>query len=112
MLALESVFIGPVDPDLRRAAASALAGSRAGSAWLLDREEKKRIPEELRGDMARLLRNSPYPDLQNRALVLFPPPPKIDLKKLPPISVLAKRLGDAAKGKKLLEASAKTTCSV
>ncbi len=57
--------------------------------------------------MARLLRNSPYPDLQNKALVLFPPPPKIDPKKLPAIAVLVRRQGDAAKGKRLLEASAK-----
>ena len=65
------------------------------------------MPEALRNDVARLLRNSPYPDLQNKALVLFPPPPKIDLKKLPAIAVLIKRQGDAEKGKKLLEASAK-----
>jgi len=93
--------------EVRQAAASALAGTRPGSAWLLSLEEKKQTPEALRNDVARLLRNSPYPDLQNKALVLFPPPPKIDLKKLPSIAVLAKRLGDAAKGKKLLEASAK-----
>ena len=93
--------------EVRQAAASALAGTRPGSVWLLGLEEKKQTPEALRGDVARLLRNSPYPDLQNRALMLFPPPPKIDLKKLPPIAVLARRRGDAAKGQKLLEASAR-----
>jgi putative membrane-bound dehydrogenase-like protein len=92
---------------LRDTAASALAGTRPGSAWLLHLEEKKQLPDALRNDVARLLRNSPYPDLQNKALVLFPPPAKIDPKKLPSIAVLVKRHGDAEKGKKLLEASAK-----
>ena len=46
----------------------------------------------------RLLRNSPYPDLQNKALIAFPAAGKLDPKKLPPIAVLASRKGDAREG--------------
>jgi putative membrane-bound dehydrogenase-like protein len=98
---------GGADLALRQAVASALAGTRPGSAWLLEREEKKQLADDVRNDVARLLRNSPYPDLQNKALALFPPPPKLDPKKLPAIAVLAQRVGDAARGKALLAASAK-----
>jgi putative membrane-bound dehydrogenase-like protein len=92
---------------VRNAAASALVGTRPGSTWLLALAEKKQLPDALRNDTARLLRNSPYPDLRNKALILFPPPAKIDPKKLPSIAELVKRHGDAEKGKKLLAASAK-----
>jgi putative membrane-bound dehydrogenase-like protein len=108
LTALQTAFTNNgQDAALRQTAASALAGTRPGSAWLLGLEEKKQLPKALRNDVARLLRNSPYPDLQNKALVLFPPPSKIDPKKLPAIAVLIKRHGDAEKGKKLLAASAK-----
>ena len=93
--------------DLREAAASALAGTRPGSSWLLQLAEKKQLPEALRGGVARLMRNSPYPDLRNKALILFPPPAKINPKKLPSIAELVKLHGDAERGKKLLAASAK-----
>ena len=55
--------------------------------------------------LARLLRNSPYPDLRNRALNAFPPPSKLDPKKLPDIALLAKRRGDTVHGKQLIAAS-------
>jgi putative heme-binding domain-containing protein len=108
LTALENAFASKgQNTALQEAAASALAGTRPGSTWLLQLAEKKQLPEALRNDTARLLRNSPYPDLQNKALILFPPPAKIDPKKLPSIAELAKRHGDAERGKKLLEASAK-----
>jgi putative heme-binding domain-containing protein len=84
-----------------------LRSSRPGAAWLLEQEDKKQLPEAIRPGVARLLRNSPYQDLQNKALTLFPPPGKIDPKKLPPIPALAARRGDAERGKQLLAASAK-----
>jgi putative heme-binding domain-containing protein len=57
------------------------------------------------GVAGRLLRNSPFRDLQDRALLAFPPAGKLDLKKLPSLAVLAARRGDAARGKKLLAQS-------
>ncbi|HVS34197.1 MAG TPA: PVC-type heme-binding CxxCH protein [Gemmataceae bacterium] len=95
------------DLGVRQAEASALAGTDPGSAWLLGLEEKKQLADDVRPDVARFLRNSPFRHIQDKAIALFPPPPKMDLKKLPPIAVLAKRVGDAGKGKALLAASAK-----
>jgi len=95
------------DLGLRQDALAALAGSRAGTEWLLD-AAKKQVPEALRPDAARLLRNSPYADLRNRALVDFPPPPrKIDPKTIPTIATLMSRKPDRENGKKLLAASLK-----
>jgi putative membrane-bound dehydrogenase-like protein len=93
--------------DWRIAALDALAGSRAGSQWLLVANDKKQLPDDLKPQVGRLLRNSPYPDLRNRALLTFPLPGKIDLNKLPSIPVLAGRRGDVARGKAVLAASIK-----
>jgi putative membrane-bound dehydrogenase-like protein len=93
--------------DWRIAALDALAGSRAGSQWLLVANDKKQLPEDLKPQVGRLLRNSPYPDLRNRALLTFPLPGKIDPKKLPSIPVLAGRRGDVSRGRAILTASIK-----
>jgi putative heme-binding domain-containing protein len=93
------------DPLLKQAAVGALAGTRPGSIWLLEVQANKELPEVLKPAVARLLRNSPYPDLRNRALIAFPPPSKLDPNKLPDIATLAKRRGDAVHGKQLLAAS-------
>src|SRR5205823_10626879 len=92
---------------LREAAVSALAGSRGGTQWLLDLHGKKQLPDDLARGAGIVLRNSPYPDLRNKAMIAFPPPGKIDPKKLPSIPVLATRKGDAGRGKALLAASFK-----
>jgi putative heme-binding domain-containing protein len=95
------------DLVLRSAAAAALAESRRGAVWLLDEEARKELPAAIKPAVARLLRNSPYQDLRNRALIAFPPPGKLDPKKLPAIDVVALRKGDPVRGKALLAASAK-----
>jgi putative membrane-bound dehydrogenase-like protein len=106
--ALQTAFAkDDYDLAVRSAAASGLSASQPGTAWLIEQEEKKRLPESLRPDVARLLRNSQFPDLQKKALALFPPPGKIDPKKLPPIAVLATHKGNADHGKTLLVLSAK-----
>jgi putative heme-binding domain-containing protein len=96
------------DPVVQQAALSALAGTRPGSVWLLEIHDKKELPDNLQPMVARLMRNSPYVDLRNRALAAFPPPGKLDPKKLPDIAVLAKRRGDALHGKELIIASIKS----
>jgi putative heme-binding domain-containing protein len=93
--------------EVRSAALVVLAGSRPGSAWLLEMHAKKQLPEELKADAARLLRNSPYEDLRSRAHIAFPPPVRLDPRKLPSIAALAARKGDAERGKQLIAASAK-----
>jgi putative heme-binding domain-containing protein len=92
---------------LKPAVLSALVGGRPGTAWLLDVATKGQLPEALKADAARLLRNSAFPDLRNKALVAFPPPGKLDPKKLPAVGVLATLKGDPARGEKVLAASLK-----
>jgi putative heme-binding domain-containing protein len=92
---------GPPGPA-RLAALSALAGTRPGSQWLLEQHARKVLGADLVADAGRLLRNSPYVDLRNRAMLAFPPPGRLDPRKLPSLAALATRKGDAARGKKLL----------
>ena len=94
-------------PPMQRAALSGLAGSQAGTQWLLDTAEKKQFPEALVADAGRLLRNSPFQGERNKAMLLFPAPGKLDPKKLPAPAVLAKRTGDAKRGEAILAASLK-----
>ncbi|HLW64722.1 MAG TPA: PVC-type heme-binding CxxCH protein [Gemmataceae bacterium] len=96
-----------VSKDLRLAAVTALAGNRHGSFFLLYLKQKNELPEDVSAEAARLLRNCPFEAQRNQAKLLFPPPGKLDLKKLPPISELAKRTGNADKGRQLVAASAK-----
>ncbi|MCE9532062.1 MAG: c-type cytochrome [Planctomycetes bacterium] len=91
----------------RRAALEALAGSPTGTQWLLDAADKKQLPTDLLADAGKLLRNSPYQGLRNRALLLFPAPGKLDPKKLPTVTELAKRIGNAEHGRAVLAASLK-----
>jgi putative membrane-bound dehydrogenase-like protein len=91
--------------ELKSAALAALAGSRAGTQWLLDKHAKRELSADLVADAGRLLRNTPYQDLRNKALIAFPAVQRLDPKKLPPPSVLAARRGDAERGKQLLAAS-------
>jgi putative heme-binding domain-containing protein len=95
------------DAEVRSAAAGALADTRPGSEWLLKLHADGRLPDTVKLEVARLLRNSRYQDLRNRAMVAFPPPGKIDPKKLPPIPALVQRKGNAERGKQLFAASAK-----
>jgi putative membrane-bound dehydrogenase-like protein len=88
------------------AAVTALTGAYPGTVWLLDLHDKNELPEALKPEAARLLRNTPFKDLRARANAAFPPRGKIDPKKLPSQAVLATRVGNAEKGKKLIAASA------
>jgi putative membrane-bound dehydrogenase-like protein len=96
------------DPAVQQAALTALAGTRLGSTWLLDIHEKKELPDNLQPAVARLLRNSPYVDLRNRAMIAFPPASRLDPKRLPDIAILAKRRGDPIHGHQLMVASVKS----
>lgn len=95
---------------LRLAAIEGLAGSRNGTAWLLDANDKKQLPEALKLEVARLLRNTPYQDLRNKALIAFPPPGRIDPKKIPAIASLMQRKGDAGKGKQVMAKNKDLRC--
>ena len=91
--------------ELKAACLAALAGSRAGTIWLLDAHEKGGLPQELVAAAGQLLRNSAHQDLRNRALLAFPAAARLDPKKLPAIAELAKRTGDAERGQQVWNAS-------
>jgi putative membrane-bound dehydrogenase-like protein len=101
----EQLLEGSTNPPVRQAILSALAGSRAGTGWLLKLKEDGKMPEALAGDAGRLLRNSPFQGERNKAYLLFPAAGKLDPKKLPPITDLAKKVGSAENGKRLMAQS-------
>jgi putative membrane-bound dehydrogenase-like protein len=106
LAALQQLFLqDQAAATLRSAALSALASSRPGTVWLLDLQQQGKLPQEWRAEAGRLLRNSPFQAERNRALLLFPPPGKLDPKKLPPISTLVQRSGDPNRGKAIWNAS-------
>lgn len=90
---------------LRKAAIVALAGTRAGTLWLIAIKERGGFPDQFATEAGRLLRNSPFQGERNKAMILFPAPGKLDLTKLAPIAELAKRKGDAANGQAILAKS-------
>ncbi len=94
------------DKELRLNALGSLAGTRPGTEWLLSLGTKGGLPEALKADTGRLLRNSSFQDLRNKANIVFAPN-RLDPKKLPDIAVLAKRKGDVNHGKELMALSVK-----
>jgi putative membrane-bound dehydrogenase-like protein len=102
---IRGVLAEKASPPLRSACLAALAGNRAGTIWLIDAQAKKTLPQPLVAEAGQLVRNSPYADLRNRALLAFPAPGKLDPKKLPAIAELARRAGNAERGKQVWAAS-------
>lgn len=94
--------------DTARLAAIALTASRPGSVRLLELHAAGKLSAVQAAQVGPVLRNSPYPDLQNRALIAFPPPGRFDVKKLPSIAELAARKGSIERGKNLFDASVKS----
>jgi putative membrane-bound dehydrogenase-like protein len=95
--------------DVRQAAMAGLAGTYHGTEWLLDRAGKKQLPSDLQSDVGRMLRNSPFGDLRERAFTVFPAP-KLDPKKLPDIAALVRRKGDPARGKEVMAGNKDLRC--
>lgn len=98
------------DPKKGSAAASelvqVLVSTQKGSDWLLSLPKADLAPA-LASEVGRLLRNSPYQIIRNKAMIAYPAPGKLNMANLPKAADLALRKGDALKGKALFEASAK-----
>jgi putative membrane-bound dehydrogenase-like protein len=106
--ALEEIVSSPSeDLRLKAAAASTLAETRKGSLWLLEMTKNKALNPEVQAGTARLLRNSPFKDIRNRAMATFPPPGRINPDKPPNVAWLLERRGQAARGKLLMAATMK-----
>lgn len=91
--------------EIRSAALAALAANRFGTIWLLEAHAKGDLPKGVVAETGRLVRNSPFQDLRNKALLAFPAPGKLNPKNLPAVAELAKRGGDAARGQAVWNAS-------
>lgn len=94
--------------EVRAEAAYALSGGRPGSLWLLDNLSNKQMAAEVQKEAVRLLRNSPYQDIRNRALAMASPTPRMDPKNAPTIKSLLNVRGDMKRGEQLMAASAKS----
>jgi putative membrane-bound dehydrogenase-like protein len=106
MNTLKEIAIGAnLGADMKSSALAALASNPDGSAWLIERHNQGRLPNDLVAETGRLLRNSPFQEIRNKAKLAFPPPGKLDPSKLPPISILARRSGDANRGHNLIASS-------
>ena len=104
--ALSAVVLAKTSSEeIRTTAVEGLAGSRVGTQWLMAIKERGGLPETVTPLVGRLLRNSPFQDLRNKAMLLFPSAGKLDPKKLPPIAELAKRVGNADNGKLVMAKS-------
>ncbi len=99
------VLAKDADAETRNTAIEGLAGSRVGTQWLLAIKERGGLPESMAPLVGRLLRNTPFQDLRNKAALAFPAPGKLDPKKLPAITELAKRVGNADNGKAVMAKS-------
>jgi putative heme-binding domain-containing protein len=106
--ALQKLLLSTMTPpEMKPNVLLALVGSKQGALWLLEQKERKELPDSLVADAGRLLRNVPYQDLKPRINQAFPVAGRIDPKKLPSIEALAKKRGDADRGRELMAASAK-----
>ncbi len=102
---LQGLLVSDAPVATKSFALAALAGNRTGTGWLLKLKEDGKFPESLVADAGRLLRNSPFQGERNKAMIAFPPPGKLDPKKLPPIATLAKKVGNAENGKQVMAKS-------
>jgi putative membrane-bound dehydrogenase-like protein len=88
--------------ELRQTAVAVLASHKGVADYLLKYHSEKSIDNDLTPDLARLLRNSPFPEIKKRAQVQLPAPPKLDPKKLPSIQALLVRKGSAERGESIM----------
>jgi putative membrane-bound dehydrogenase-like protein len=98
------LFEKSTETSFQQACLQALAGTRDGSIWLLEAQAQKKLEGSIALEAGRLLRNSPYQDLRNRALIAFPVR-RLNPTDLPRIDALAARRGNAARGKQLIHDS-------
>jgi putative membrane-bound dehydrogenase-like protein len=102
-------------PPVAQEAAKALGKTRRGARELLNRVRRNTLAPELKQAAAFALQTTPVDDnrLKREIDALFPPPPARNDKPLPPLAVLIKSRGDAARGKSVFNGLAKcNTCHI
>ncbi|MCE2803621.1 MAG: HEAT repeat domain-containing protein [Gemmataceae bacterium] len=94
--------------DRQSTAAETLAGTLAGGRYLISQQKAGKLPGSVVPQVGRIIRNSSFADVRREGTALFPAPGKLDPKKLPASTELAKRKGSAGKGQRLWETSLKS----
>ncbi len=85
--------------DVRRQAIRAIARTKGGAGQVMTKAEAGKLDEGLREAAAAALHSSPVEQIRLRADKLFPMQRSADAKPLPSIRLLARRTGDAQKGR-------------
>ncbi len=97
--------------EVRRQAARSLAKSHNGAKALVGIARKDELDDDLRSAAAAGLATVRWNDVRQAAAELFPLPPAKNDQPVPPISVLVRRRGDAARGKQIFSTIGTcTTC--
>ncbi len=86
------------DLEVRRQAIGAIGQSRRGAAEVLDRAEHGHLDASLREAASASVYASPSEAIRTRAAKVFPLPPAVDARPLPPVRQLVRRRGDVRKG--------------
>jgi len=102
---LQGIVTDVWNVKLQELAVEALAASQPGTDWLLQLKDSGKFPKDVDAVAGRLLRNSGFEVQRAKAQRLFPAPGKLNPKNLPALAVLAKRDGDAGRGKLVWDAS-------
>lgn len=89
------------DAALRNAAVRALANTHEGARELLALAQQDKLSAALKLVAAMALNHARWPDLQAAARGLLPLPESRDAEPLPPVSELARRRGDPARGREV-----------
>jgi putative membrane-bound dehydrogenase-like protein len=84
--------------DVRRQAIRAVARTRRGAADVLSRAEQGHLEPALRDAASAAAYASASEAIRARAAKVFPLPPAVDARPLPPVRQLVRRAGDARKG--------------
>ena len=99
------------DAGIRRQAVKSLAQSQAGVQALIGLARQNKLPDDLKLTATSALAAVQLPQFKNDIAQFFPLPNAAGGEALPPIPVLAKRQGDAARGKAIY-AKAESTCII
>ncbi len=104
------VLSGEVN-DIRSEAVRILARTERGANQILDMEQKRQLPAEMRNLAANLVGQSRDPATRARAAKVLPPLPTRNKTRLPAARFLAAQQGDAAAGKRVFSLKTGADCA-
>jgi putative heme-binding domain-containing protein len=94
----------------RKAAVQTLARTEDGARFLLELAKEEKLPPDVKLTASSELNVAPWPAIKKAALEILPLPQSQNAEPLPPVSELAKRVGNPARGREIFE-SQTAACS-